>query len=37
MARTLDKDTKDYKHEKQRHRTGIAKIINIKGKDTVQG
>lgn len=34
MARTLDKDGKDYKHERQRHRTGIAKTINVKSKDT---
>ena len=30
----LHKDGKDYKHERQRHRTRIAKTINMKGKDT---
>lgn len=28
----LHKDGKDYKHEKQRHRTGIAETINVKDK-----
>ena len=32
MARTLDKDGKDYKHERQGHWTRIAKTINVKGK-----
>ena len=31
-SKTLNKDGKDYKREKQRHRTGIAKTINVKDK-----
>ena len=33
----LHKDGKDYKHERQRHRTRRKEIINMKGKDTEQG
>lgn len=33
----LHKDGKDDKHERQKHRTGIAKTINMKSKDTEQG
>ena len=36
-AKTPNQDGKDYKHERQRHRTGIAKTINMKGKDTELG
>ena len=37
QVQTQNKEERDYKHERQRHRTGIAKTINAKGKDTALG